>query len=178
MRVQPSKALNRSGLGQVKKRDHRVIVTPTYYANPRYLALFLKLVSGFISCFCIRKNSAVFLGLSFWIWKILDIIGRITSNKTRRIGHNRGFWRKRVLEKVSKAGINSIKVNKSIRSVRSITVSFAQVEYIIFDIRFETTVINISISYKGISVDQEAVVELEERLSTLDNSFRIALFNS
>jgi hypothetical protein len=37
---------------------------------------------------------------------------------------------------------------------------------------------SVSTSYKGISADQEAVVKLGERLNILNNSFRIALFNS
>jgi hypothetical protein len=74
-----------------------------------------------------------------------------------------------------KAGINSIKVNKSIRSI---TVSFAQVKYIVFDIGFETIMISISASCKNISVDQEAIVKLRERFIILDSSFGVALFNS
>jgi hypothetical protein len=106
------------------------------------------------------------------------MIGRITSNRTRGIGRDKGLWRKKVLKKVSKTRIDSIKVNKNIRSVRSVTVSLAQVKYIIFDIRFEITIMSISTGYKGISADQEAIVKLGERLGILDNSFRVTLFNS
>jgi hypothetical protein len=103
------------------------------------------------------------------------VIGRITSSCTRGIGRERGLWKRRVLEEVSKAGIDSVKVNKSVRSV---AVSFAQVEYIVFDVGFETTVMSVSASCKGISADQEAIVEPRERLATPDSSFRVALFNS
>jgi hypothetical protein len=86
--------------------------------------------------------------------------------------------KKKILKKVSKAGIDNIKINKNIRSIRNIAVSLAQVKYIIFDIRFEIIIISISTSYKGISADQDTIIELGERFSIPDNSFRITFFNS